>query len=54
MIQRILDFVRGRLSAASRAPKSAFREGSIEELKEIEEFIEELAWEEGIDLDEEM
>lgn len=49
MTRRILAFVRERLAAARAAPPSDYREGTIAELEEVEEFIEDLLWEGGED-----
>jgi len=51
MVRAILAFVRERLLAARQAPVSDYRDGSIEELEEVEEFIEDLLWVEGDDED---
>ena len=51
IVRAILEFVRERLLAARQAPASDYKDGSIEELEEVEEFIEDLLWVEGDDED---
>lgn len=53
MVRAILAFIRERLTAARVAPTSDYRDGSIEELEEVESFIEDLLWEAGDDDDDE-
>jgi hypothetical protein len=48
-MERILAFVRERLLAAREAPPSDHRDGTIEELEEIEDYILDLMWDEGVD-----
>jgi hypothetical protein len=52
MIAEILGFVKERLAAVRQAPPSDYRRGSIDQLEEVEEFIEDLEWREGVDSEE--
>lgn len=47
MIRKVVDFARERLELANRAPASEYRDGYTTALKEIDEFIVDLAWEEA-------
>jgi hypothetical protein len=43
----ILIFVRQQLSAASLAAGSEYNDGYVDALEEVQEFVEDLMWEEG-------
>ncbi len=52
MIERILAFLRGQRQDALKSPPSEYRQGFINCVDETEEFIENEAWEAGIDYEE--
>lgn len=48
----IIRYLTTRLKEARKAPPSEYRDGSIAELEELKEFIEDYEWREGLDEDE--
>ena len=47
----ILRYLTTRLKEARKAPPSEYRDGSIAELEELKEFVEDYEWREGLDED---
>ena len=51
MLQRILAFVRGQRNLAKVSPDTPYRKGYVNALGDVEEYILDEEWREGIDDD---
>lgn len=48
-MRRVLIYVRSRLAEVRQAKKSQYRDGRIDAYEDVQEYLEDLMWEEGID-----
>lgn len=50
---RVFRFVRTLADEVEEAPGTQYREGYLDALSQVQQYVEELAWDEGTDLEEE-